>query len=299
MKIFLRCENSRENGNSYLFGAVFRTLRNLYFTNLNEGLKKIVEEKGDQILSLDSDFNQDIQNKQIEDLIAQGVDALFVIPVNPMKVVPALESAKEAGIPIFIVDTPIYDENLPTSTIASNNYNMGVLIAQDLMKRKEKAKIAILHYPFFSTSTIARVEGFMNTIKDLPEYEIVSYKTDEENYENIKATVREIVRKHPEINVIVPTGDITAMAAISTLKEMKKDQDIFVYGIDGSPEIKKLMKEGQIEVSTAQAPIEMGMTAAETAYTYLEGNPIEKYITIPVVLLTDENLDDYGVATYK
>lgn len=298
MKLYFGVENRTEKEESYLFGAVFRTLKNLYFTNLNEGIKNSVEDKGGQILSLDADFSQEIQNRQIEELIEQGVDALFVIPVNQIEVIPALESAKAAGIPIFIVDTPIYDENLPTSTIASDNYLMGVLIAQDLLKRRKNAKIAILHYPFIS-STIARVDGFYDTIKDLPGYEIVSYKSGEENYEHIKNIVREIMSKQPEIDVIVPTSDLAAMAELARLKEMKKDEDVLVYGIDGSPEVKRLIKEGQIEASTAQAPIEMGMTAAETAYTYLEGNPIEKYITIPVVLLTEDNIDDYGVATYK
>ena len=74
-------------------------------------------------------------------MIAQGVDGIFLNPVDWKGVRPALEEAGRAGIPVFVVDAPVFDSDLVVSTIASDNWKAGQLIALDLLARREEARI--------------------------------------------------------------------------------------------------------------------------------------------------------------
>lgn len=67
-----------------------------------------------------------------------------------------------------------------------------------------------------------------------------------------------------------------------------------IYGVDGSPDVKALLKDTMIEGTGAQSPITIGKTIAETAYKWLDGEEVEEYIPIETFLVTADNVDDYG-----
>ncbi|MFA7129133.1 MAG: substrate-binding domain-containing protein, partial [Sphaerochaeta sp.] len=119
-------EKKADDGH-FLFGATYMTMNNPFFVYLNDGIKGIVEAKGDKLVAYDPALDQAKQIAQIEDMIAQGVDAIFLNPVDWQGVRPALDAAKAAGIPIINVDAPVFDEDLVDCIVASNNYNAGVL----------------------------------------------------------------------------------------------------------------------------------------------------------------------------
>ena len=67
-----------------------------------------------------------------------------------------------------------------------------------------------------------------------------------------------------------------------------------IYGVDGSPDVKALLKDTMIEGTGAQSPITIGKTIAETAYKWLDGEEVEEFIPIETFLVTADNVDDYG-----
>ncbi|RDU24517.1 substrate-binding domain-containing protein [Anaerosacchariphilus polymeriproducens] len=278
---------------SYVFGGTFRRLINPFFTNIYYGIKRIVDENGDTIIPFDADVDQEVQNKQIEEMIERGVDGIFVAPVYSEKVEPAIKAANEAGIPVFIVDLPLKDETLAVSTITSDNNKLGELIADDIMSRMDSAKILILDYPYIST-THDRVIRIIDRLKEKTEYEVIIKNLGKQDYEYVRNIIKDAIKENPDINVVVPTFDIAVLGAIAGLRDIGKEKDVIVYGIDGAPLIKNMVKEGKMIATTTQLPIEMGMTAAETAYAYLEGYPVTKKIIIPVALITKENLAEFA-----
>ncbi|HHT65658.1 MAG TPA: sugar ABC transporter substrate-binding protein, partial [Clostridiales bacterium] len=87
----------------YTFGATYWTMNNPYFVALEAGIRAAVEANGDKLISYDPQGNQSTQISQIEDMIAQKVDLIFLNPCDYQGVRPALESAQKAGIPIIVV----------------------------------------------------------------------------------------------------------------------------------------------------------------------------------------------------
>ena len=134
------------------------TMNNPYFDILDGGIREVVEANGDYLITRDPATYQDKQNQQIYEMIEEGVQAIFINPVDWKGVKPALIACKEANIPVFNVDTYVYDTDLVVSVIASDNYNAGVQCAQDMMSKLDSADIVILDQPIINSIT-QRVQG--------------------------------------------------------------------------------------------------------------------------------------------
>lgn len=292
-------ESTQESkGEGRVFGATYMTMNNPFFVALNGGIKSVVEENGDKLITLDPALDQEKQISQIEDLITQGVDAIFLNPVDWKGVKPALDACKKAGIPVFNVDAPVYDEDLVTSIIASDNYDAGVQCAKDMMKKLDSAKITVLEHPT-AKSAIDRTQSFIDTIEGKKEYEIVAQQSSEGQLEQAMPVMENIIQAQPEISVVMALNDPTALGALAALQAAGRDGDVLIYGVDGSPDAKKMIKDGVMTATAAQSPIGIGTTAAEAAYKFLSGETVEKNISVPVVLITEENVDEYGTEGWQ
>ncbi len=281
------------NKKNYKFGATYMTLNNPFFGALNGGIKEVVEANGDSLVALDPALDVNKQISQIEDLVAQGVDAIFVNPADWKGIRPALEAAQKAGIPIINVDAPVFDVELVSSIVVSDNYNAGVLCAKDMMSKMDKAKIVILEHPT-AKSAIDRTDGFIDTIKDNPNYEVVAKQSSDGQLEQAMPVMENIIQANPEINVVMALNDPTAMGALAALQAANRAEGVLIYGVDGAPEAKQMIKDGKMTGSAAQSPIGIGKTAADIAYKILKGEAFDKEIFVPVIYIDKNNVDQYG-----
>lgn len=280
------------------FGATYMTMNNPYFIVLNDAIKEVVEANGDYLITRDPAKDQEKQNRQIMDMIEEGVVAIFLNPVDWKGVKPALIACKEAGVPVFNVDTYVYDTEYVVSTIASDNYNAGVLCAKDMMSKLDKANIVILDEPSIN-SIIQRVRGFKDTIQGNENYNVVIQKPAAGELEIAMDVMEEIIEMQISFDVVFGGNDPTALGALAALEAHHTRDGILIYGIDGSPDGKMMIKEGYLEGSSAQYPKEIGRIAAEVAYAYLNGEKVERNIVVPVTLITDENLEDFAIDEWQ
>lgn len=276
------------------FGATYMTMNNPYFIALNESIREGIEANGDVLITRDPAQNQDRQNAQIKEMIDEGVTAIFLNPVDWTEVSEALELCKEAGVAVFNVDTNVYKKDMVESIIWSDNYQAGVQCAEDMMKKKEKADILIMkHYNVQSTNE--RVQGFLDTIEGHDEYKIVDEITTTSEFEVAMEEMDRILDKDLKFDVVLGGNDPTALGALAGLQSNHVTEKILIYGIDGSPDAKEMIKKWYLEGTSSQQPVKMGKKAVETAYKYLRGEPVEKDIMIDVIMITNENLNDFDI----
>lgn len=283
---------------TFKFGATYMTLSNPYFVALNNGIKDIVEANGDILIALDPALDSDKQDEQIEDLISQNVDAIFVNPVDWKGIRPALLKAQEAGISIINVDSPVYDMDLVACIISSDNYSTGVMCANDMIKKLDTAKIVILEHPT-AKSAIDRTNGFIDTIADMDQYEIVARASSEGQLEQAMPVMEEIIRNNQEIDVVMALNDPTAMGAFAALQASRREVGVLIYGVDGAPEVKQMILDGKMTGTAAQSPFTIGATAARVAYDILKGNEVEKEIFIDTIFIDESNVSEYGVTDWQ
>lgn len=279
-------------------GATYMTMNNPYFEVLNDSIKEVVEANGDILITRDSAQDQEKQNLQVQDMIDEGVVAIIINPADWKDAEPALIACKKAGIPVFNVDTYVYNSEYVVSTIVSDNYDAGVQCAKDVMAKRDRANIVVLNHPQMN-SIIERVRGFLDTILEDEDYKVVVQESAGAELEVAMDVMSLIIHDGIEFDVVMGGNDPTALGALAALQLNNMDKGILIYGVDGSPDGKAMIREGHLEGSSAQRPMSIGTITAETIYAYLNGEEVEHKIVVPVTLITKENLDEFDIAGWQ
>lgn len=275
-----------------VFGVSYMTMNNPFYKIINNEILKVVEKNNDTLITLDPELDVDKQNEQIYKFIDQKVDGIFINPIDFEQIEPALQVAKRANIPVIIIDAPVSDESLVNCTIVSDNYDAGVQCAKDMMERLDSANIVLLKHTT-AKSAKERIEGFLSVIDNNEKYKVINEAECDGQLEIAMPKMQEIIEETPDIDVVMALNDPSALGALAALEKNNKN-DVMVYGIDGTLEIKALIGRNQMIVGTvAQSPIKMGQIAVENMYNILNGKKIEKNIIISISLINKENLFKY------
>ena len=275
--------------NQRKIAATYMTMNNPFFEIINDEIRYIVEGNGDILITRDPALDLEKQIEEIYEFIDLEVDAIFINPVDWIGIKSALNAAKKAGIILIAIDTNVYDEDLISFTVVSDNYDAGVKCAEDLIKNKESSNIILLEHNT-AKSAIDRIRGFEDTIKKDSKHKIVARSDCEGQLEIAMPIVGDLLEIAPDTNVIMALNDPSALGAIMALEEKNK-KNIMVYGVDGSPEGKMMIRDNRMTATAAQFPEEIGKVSAEKLYDVFKGKTVEKKIVIPVELINSENID--------
>ena len=276
-----------------VFGVSYMTMNNSFYEVINVELEKVVESHGDALITLDPALDTEKQIEQIQRFIQQRVTGIFVNPVDSQAIVPVLREAKAAGISVFVIDTQIEEEDLVDCTIISDNYNAGVQCALDMMKRREEADVILLRHSE-ALSASDRIQGFLDTIADHPQYRIVGDAECEGQLEKAMPVMMDLLATCGHVDVVMALNDPSALGAMAALEKCGV-KDAVVYGVDGTPDFKSLIGVDPIVAGTvAQSPISMGRLAGEMMYERLNAKMINKTIVVPVDLIHQDNIDEWS-----
>ena len=275
------------------FGATYMTMNNPYFVAMNNTIEKAVQSNGDILISRDPAQNQDKQNGQIQEMIGEGVSAIFLNPVDWKGAKPALIACRNANIPVFNIDTYVYDSSYVASSVVSDNYQAGVQCAEDMMRRMSRANIVILNCQKMQ-SICDRVKGFKDTISSDSRYKVVKEISGGGELEISMAAMNEIIHSGIQFNVVMGGNDPTALGSLAALQKNHCDS-VAIYGVDGSPDGKNMIREGLMTGTSAQSPMKIGDTVVRIAYDYLDGKRASRTIIIPVTLVTKANIEEFDI----
>ena len=266
---------------------------NPFFVALEGAIREVVEANGDELISVDPGNDSNTQIDQVEDLISQNIDLMFVNPVDADGIIPALDALKEAEIPMFGFDTQVGDMSYLVSYAGSDNYNAGYVCGEDLAKKvPEGGDILVLDSPTMQ-SVVDRTNGFLDAIEESGvTFTVVGQQDVQGNQQVANEKATDLLTANPDVVAIFGGNDPTALGAYAAADAAGVSP--LIYGVDGSPDIKALLKDTMIEGTGAQSPITIGKTIAETAYAWLAGEEVEAFIPIETFLVTADNVDDYG-----
>ena len=214
-----------------MFGATYMTRNNPYFDVLHEAIEEGVEGNGDILISRDPSQDQERQNAQIMEMIEEGIEVLFLNPVDWEKVKPALEACREAGVVVINIDTVVKDREYVVTVIETDNYQAGVLCAEDMMKRVDSARIVVIDNPI-QTSITNRVQGFLDTIAGNDSYQVVYTHAGAGEFEVSADVIAEFLKKNMEFNVVLGGNDPSALGALAALQQYHREEGVLIYGID-------------------------------------------------------------------
>jgi len=279
-----------EAGRGRVFAVTFQVMNNPFFPDLNEGIKQVVEAHGDQLITLDAQWNSTKQMNDISDMIQQEVAGIFINPVNWKSIRGSLLRARQKNIPCIIVDAPAEDAALALCTVASDNVKAGRLAGEALLRARRPAKVVILHHSV-NKACLDRVAGFREAIGSRADVEILDVQEGKGTIEGSRPVMRDLVGRFPELNAVFAINDPSALGAISALESVGKLSGVTIVTVDGSQEGVAAIKAGKLLSTSAQFPKEIGQIAAEKMYDHLAGKAVDKEVTVRVELITGENAD--------
>ena len=264
---------------------------NPFFVTLEASIREVVEAHGDQLISLDPQNSNKKQISQIEDLISQGIVAMFVNPVDRDGIIAGLDKLKEAGIPMFGFDTEVADMSYLVSYAGSDNYNAGFVCGEDLVaKCPEGGNIIVLDSPTMQ-SVVDRTDGFLAAIEGKG-FTVVSQIDCMGNQEQGNLNGTDALTAHPDAVAIFGGNDPTALGAYAAAEAA--GSKALIYGVDGSPDIKALIADGKVTGTGAQSPMSIGKTIAEVYYKVEAGETVEARYPIPTFMINADNVAEFG-----
>ena len=264
---------------------------NPFFVTLEAAIREVVEANGDVLVSLDPQNSNEKQIAQIEDLISQGIVAMFVNPVDRDGIIAGLDKLKEAGIPMFGFDTEVADMSYLVSYAGSDNYNAGFVCGQDLVaKCPDGGPIIVLDSPTMQ-SVVDRTDGFLAAIEGKG-FEVVSQIDCMGNQEQGNLNGTDALTAHPDAVAIFGGNDPTALGAYAAAEAA--GSKALIYGVDGSPDIKALIADGKVTGTGAQSPMSIGKTIAEVYYKVQAGETVEARYPIATFMINADNVADFG-----
>lgn len=277
-----------------VFAASYFTVNNVHFIEWGEGLKEIIEANGDKLIELDAQLDINKQISDIEDVLQQDVDAIFVAPVDSEGIETAYLSCEKAGVPVINIDVPIADDLAEHCAfqVTTDNVMAGRVLGEGMVEETGgEAKVALIDWSINKAVT-DRTQGFEEAIADYPGIEIVARQDASASVESAIPVMETMLQAHPEITAVFGINDPTCEGALSAI-EAANAKGIGIYSIDGSPDGLQLVKEGKFVGTSVQFPRKMGNVAAETAYKFLNGEEVEKVTQVESVFATKDNVDEY------
>ncbi len=276
----------------YVLGLSLSTLDNPFFVTLKEGAESVAEATGVKLVVVDCRDDSALEATNIEDLIQRKVDALLVNPTDADAIVPSIEKANAAGIPVFTVDRGAAGGEV-VSHIASDNVAGGRLAGEELAKLLGgEGKVVELEGIAGTSSARDRGEGFNEVMANYPGIEIVARQTA--NYDRAEGlTVFEnILQAQPEIDGVFSHNDEMVLGAIEAAEAAARLEEIMFVGFDAIDDAVAAVEEGKLAATIAQQPAVMGELSVATSVMYLNGEEVEVYIPVSLALVTPETLPE-------
>ena len=278
----------------YKFGYTCMDGTNPFFVTIQDKIKEMVEANGDELIVTDPGNDVTKQISQVEDMLSQNLDGLFMNPVDAQGIIPALDLAKDAGVPMVGFDTEVGDMSYLVSYTGSDNYNAGKVVGEDLVKKAPNGgKIIVLDSPTMQ-SVVDRTNGFMDAIKDHG-FEVVAQQDAKGNLQVAMGIAEDLLQSNPDVVAIFGGNDPTALGALAAANAAGI-KNCMIYGVDGSPDIKSELASGNslIEGSGAQSPVSIAEQAVKIMYDYVEGKQVEERYPVETFLITSDNVAQYG-----
>ncbi len=258
---------------------------NPFFVKMKEGAEKAATAAGleFQAYAGEKDGDASPQITAVENCVAGGAKGILITPSND-SVGPALKKAREAGILVIALDTPLADAEAQDITFATDNFEAGLLIGKWAAAKLgpdgvKNAKIGMLDINKDNISVdVARDTGFLVGFGiEVPNLKIMGSETDPRvighessgaNPEGGVTSVENLLAKEPGMNVVYTINEPAAEGAYQALKKAGKEKGVLIVSVDGGCPGVKSVKEGVIGATSQQYPLLMASKGIEAIVAF-------------------------------
>lgn len=246
-----------------------------------------------EVIVVDAEDKADKQVSQVETLIADGVQAIIINPVDSVGSSPAVDAAVTAGIPVITVNTTTENQSEANAYVGSDDVEAGRIQMEALAKMIDyKGAVAVIHGAMGHSAQIGRWTGYQEVIAKYPDMSIAIDQTADWQTDKAQSLVENWLQAGTDIKAIAANCDTMAIGAQNAIDGAGLLGKIKVGGMDAISDAMKSIKDDELACTIWQDGIAQGANALRLAIDAAEGKTIEDYF-IPYELITKDNLAEY------
>jgi fructose transport system substrate-binding protein len=279
-------------------GLITKQEVNPYWVTMREVAEDTAENNDVTLLTATGTSDVDVRSQEaaLQDMVYKGANGILIAPSHSTALVPAIEAAREQGVLVIAVDTPVDPVDAVDAYFATDNEAAGRLVGQyAAVKAAEmgiEPKIAMLDLAPGISSGEARHTGFLEGF-GIAEGDpaIVAMADTEGDRELGEARMAEILAEHPDVNVIYTVNEPAALGALDALRDagVSLNSTILVSIDGGCQAIKNAVRPGDIDATAMQFPENMAREGVRAlARAARGGEKPSGYLNTGVELITDD-----------
>lgn len=272
------------------------TFNNPFFKSENDAAKAEAESLGYDTVTLTHNNDPQQQAEQIDQAIAQDAAAIILDNAGADATVAAVQRAREAGVPSFLIDREINETGIAISQIVSNNFQGAQLGAEEFVELMGESGnyVELTGNPTDNNADI-RSRGFHDVIDQYPDMNMVAQESSNWSQTEANQDMESIIQANPDIKGVIAGNDTMALGAWAALQSAGMS-DVIVVGFDGNNAVRDEILENAdqpagMKATVLQPTVRMARLAVQQAHEYLqtgEASWDEKQL-IDCVLITPEN----------
>ena len=247
------------------------------------------------LLAVDVEGVATQQVGQMEDRVAQGDDAIVIAVQDTQALIPAIEQANEAGIPVIAVDKGA-DGGKIESIIMTDNiaaaYDGAKLVAELV---GGTGKVLVLEGMPGGQTANDRKAGALKALAEYPDIEVISLTAEWQTAKGQSVT-EDTLTAHPDLAGIFASNDMMAMGAVAAINAA--GVDIPVCGFDAVPPALEMVADGRLVATVAQFPGKMGFLGIEYAKRVVDGKEVPPTVNSGSLVVDGDNVLAFQAGLY-
>ena len=272
--------------------VVLKTLSSEYWKRVEAGCDDAAAELGINLIKLGPPTEDAVEQQinMVEDALTQNPVALVFSPSQPSTAVNVVNKAKDMGVPVVLVDTPMpegftnYD-----SYVGTENFQAGIQGAESLiasMNGKKGVNVVLIEGAPGNPTCTTRADGAQQAF-EAAGYNIISRQPGYSDREKAYNVMQNVLQTSSDIDIVFCANDEMALGAVRATKQAGVDAKIM--GVDGNKSALESILAGELYSTIAQRPENMGYLAVKYAMEAVGGKTIDKYVDAGVDIYTKEN----------
>lgn len=283
----------RKEGESVI-GFSSRDLSAEYTAKLSEAIVAYAQTKpGVKVVMVDAQSDVQKQFSQVENFVAQKVDAIILNPCELEASTPAVDYVKKAGIPLVLVNQTT--KSVGDSYIGSNDFEAGRMAMEAIAKKLNgQGGVLMLHGIMGTSAQLQREAGAREVFAKYPGLKLVDHQTASWDRAKAMALTENWIQAHKgRFSAVFAHNDEMAMGALLALERAGLKKEVYVIGIDAIAQALSAVKEGRLDATVFQDAVGQGKGSVDAAIQLAKKQPCAKETMIPFQLVTRENVTQF------
>ncbi|VDB00681.1 Inositol transport system sugar-binding protein [Olavius algarvensis spirochete endosymbiont] len=277
-------------------GVAAADFDDVWMSFMHESMRTEARKQGVKLTIVDAKNNFTIQQTQIDTLIAQKVDAIVIVPVDPYAIGPLLNATDEAGIPLIAVNNAPEEPELSrlATYVGSDSLYAGTIQMEKVAELLGwKGDVIIIWGGMGNRARSLRTEGNHNVAAQYPGIEVVREGTGNWQRKRGFQLMENWIQSGVNFDAVVANNDEMAIGAIMALEQVDMLDDVIVAGIGATPDALEAMEEGKLDVTVLQDAYKHGADSIQAAIKAVNREELPKIWDIPFELVIPADVDKY------